>query len=145
LLSTVKEEAVMERRKGKKKSNLFFERMKDLGYEDVTDFARRSKISLSFETCRRAIHDDRQNISFQYVVVLMQALDFTTQEIGEELKRRGDKHLYKLISDSGKGVLLNSQEKLIIDRLREQADLVPIVTTIVTLREKKGKKEKEEG
>jgi hypothetical protein len=126
----------MEKKKGKGKAkNLFYQRMKELGYEDVTEFVRMSKITLSFETCRRAIYDDRQNISYEYVVILMQALDFTLPEIREELIRRGDKYLHKLISDSGKGVLLNAQEKSILDRLRKQPDLVPLVTKIVNLKE----------
>ena len=125
------------KRKEKKRDNIFSRRMRDLGYEDVTEWKRNSKVLLSFETCRRAIYGWSQSIRHDYIVRLMLVLDFTLPEIKDELLRRGDKYLHRLITDSSKGVLLNDQEKLIIEKLRKQTDLVPIVTTIVTLRDQK--------
>ena len=95
-----------------------FRRMSELGYKDVTEFVRDSKIELSFETCRRALHEGKSNIRHEHIVRLMQALDFTPQEIAEELKRRGDKNLYKLVQDSASGTALTSQERRIINKLR---------------------------
>jgi hypothetical protein len=57
-----------------------FRRMSELGYKDVTEFVRDSKIELSFETCRRALHEGKSNIRHEHIVRLMQALDFTPQE-----------------------------------------------------------------
>ena len=122
--------------------NRLYQRMLDCGYNDVTDFARRSGISLSFETCRRAIYDNRQNIRLDYVVTLMQHLDFTVSEIKNELKARGDTFLHKLIDDSGDGVILNDQERHILARLREQPELVPVITVIVDQKDN-GRKEGE--
>jgi CHASE3 domain sensor protein len=48
----------------------------------------------------------------------MQALDFTPREIAEELQRRGDKHLYKLVQDTDSGTVLSSQERRVINKLR---------------------------
>jgi hypothetical protein len=124
-------------KKQKKRDNIFNKRMQDLGYDDVTEWKRKSKVLLSFETCRRAIYEFSQSIRHDYIVRLMLVLDFTLPEIKEELLRRGDKYLHRLISDSSKGVLLNDQEKFIIEKLRKQTDLVPIVTTIVGLRDLK--------
>jgi len=124
-------------KKEKKRDNIFSRRMRDLGYDDVTEWTRNSKVLLSFETCRRAIYEFSQSIRHDYIVRLMLVLDFTLPEIKEELLRRGDKYLHRLITDSNKGVLLNDQEKLIVDKLRAQKDLVPIVTAIVSLREAK--------
>ncbi len=101
-----------------RRNNLFYQRMLDLGYDEVTEFVRETKVRLSFETCRRAIYDNRQNINFEQIIILMQALDFTPQDIRRELKARGDKILYKLISDSKKGMVLNRQEKRVIDSMR---------------------------
>lgn len=126
----------------KKEKNLLYTRMLALGYDDVTEFARNSKVLLSFETCRRAIYDDRQNIRLDYVVVLMQFLDFTTAEIRKELLKRGDKFLHKLIDDSQKGVVLNEQETVIIKGLRDQPEMVPIVTTILGREAKGGSKKR---
>jgi hypothetical protein len=136
----LEKEGRKEMKKDQKKNNLFFKRMLDLGYDDVTEFARTSRIPLSFETCRRAIYDNRQNIRLDYIVILMQSLDFTVNEIKEELKARGDKSLHKLISDSEKGVTLNSQEKRIIDKMRKEPDLVPIIIGQINLMGRKEKK-----
>ena len=124
-------------KKENKRDNILSRRMRDLGYDDVTEWKRNSKVLLSFETCRRAIYGWSQSIRHDYIVRLMLVLDFTLPEIREELLRRGDKYLHRLITESGKGVLLNDQEKLIIDKLRKQTDLVPFVTTLVTLRDSK--------
>ncbi len=129
----------------KKERNLLYKRMVALGYDDVTEFARTSKVPLSFETCRRAIYDDRQNIRLDYVVVLMQYLDFTTAEIREELLKRGDKFLYKLIDDSKKGVVLNDQEAFIVKGLREQTEMVPVVIAILEQKAKALKEAKKRG
>lgn len=95
-----------------------YRRMSELGYKDVTEFVRDTKIDLSFETCRRALHEGRFNIRHEYVVRLMQALDFTPQEIAEELKRRGDEHLHRLVAESSSGTVLSSSERRIINKLR---------------------------
>jgi hypothetical protein len=124
-------------KKQKKRDNIFTRRMRDLGFDDVTEWKRNSKVLLSFETCRRAIYEFSQSIRHDYIVRLMLVLDFTLPEIKEELLRRGDKYLHRLITDSAKGVLLNDQEKAIIEKLRKQTDLVPIVTTILGLRSEK--------
>lgn len=102
----------------RKPVNIFFRRMVDRGFADVTEFVRYTKIDLSFETCRRAIYEDRPNIRYEYVVRLMQALEFTPQEIAEELKRRGDQHLHRLVAESTEGTTLSSEEKMLIERLR---------------------------
>ena len=124
--------------KHKKEKNMLYTRMMALGYDDVTDFARNSKVPLSFETCRRAIYENKQNMRHDYIVALMQHLDFTVPEIKEELIRRGDKCLHKLISDSEKGVPLNDQETIIIKGLRERPEIVPAILTILG-RDVKGK------
>lgn len=129
----------------KKERNILYTRMLALGYDDVTEFARNSRIPLSFETCRRAIYDDRQNIRHDYVIVLMQFLDFTTAEIKDELLKRGDKFLHKLISDSEKGVQLNDQETVIIKGLRDQPEMVPVVTTILAQKANALKEAKKKG
>ena len=103
----------------RKQANILYRRVIDLGYADVTEFVRQSKIDLSFETCRRAIYDNRQNIRYEYVVRLMQALDFTPQEIAAELIERGDESLHRLVLESQKGVVLSSQEKRLLDAARE--------------------------
>jgi hypothetical protein len=102
----------------RKQANIFYKRMVDLGYSDVTEFVRQSKIDLSFETCRRAIYDNRQNIRYEYVVRLMQALDFTPQEISKELITRGDENLHRLVLESQQGIVLTSQEKRLLDSVR---------------------------
>ena len=97
--------------------NMFFHRMQELGYEDVTEFVRRKHdLDLSFETVRRAIHDDRQTLRYDIVVRLMQALEYTPREIAQELKRRGDTHLYKLVQTehTGKGIELDPTEEHLI-------------------------------
>jgi hypothetical protein len=127
-----------EMKKNKKEKNLLYTRMLALGYDDVTDFARNSKVPLAFETCRRAIYENLQNIRHDFIVTLMQHLDFTVPEIKEELIRRGDKSLHKLISDSEKGVPLNDQETIIIKGLRERPEIVPAILTILG-RDVKGK------
>lgn len=129
----------------KKEKNLLYKRMLALGYDDVTEFARNSKIPLSFETCRRAVYDDRQNIRLDYIVVLMQYLDFTTSEIKEELLKRGDKFLHKLIDDSQKGVVLNDQETFIIKELRDQKEMVPVVIAILEQKSKALKEARKRG
>jgi hypothetical protein len=103
----------------RKPVNLLYRRMLDLGYADVTEFVRQSKIDLSFETCRRALYDNRQNIRYEYVVRLMQALDFSPQEIASELIERGDTHLHRLVLESQKGTVLTSQEKRLVDAVRK--------------------------
>jgi hypothetical protein len=55
--------------------------MKGLGYDDVTEWKRNSKVLLSFETCRRAIYEFSQSIRHDYIVRLMLVLDFTLPEI----------------------------------------------------------------
>jgi hypothetical protein len=99
--------------KPSKTGELFYKRMRALGYKDTTEFVRAAKIDLSFETCRRALHEGRFNIRHEYVVRLMQALDFTPQEIAEELKRRGDEHLHRLVESSAIASLSASEERLI--------------------------------
>jgi hypothetical protein len=118
--------------------------MEQLGFDDVTEWKRRTRIDLSFETCRRAIYEWSQNIRHDYIVRLMQALDFTLPEIKDELIRRGDKVLHKLITDSAKGTMLNDEESIIIEGLRKQPDLVPMIRTIVTLRDEKKEKTNKE-
>ena len=125
-------------KKNKKEKNLLYTRMLALGYDDVTDFARNSRVPLAFETCRRAIYENLQNIRHDYIVTLMQHLDFTVPEIKDELIRRGDKCLHKLISDSEKGTPLNDQETIIIKGLRERPEIVPAILTILG-RDVKGK------
>jgi len=125
-------------KKNKKEKNILYTRMLALGYDDVTDFARNSKVPLSFETARRAIYENKQNMRHDYIVALMQHLDFTVPEIKEELLKRGDKCLHKLISDSEKGTPLNDQETIIIKGLREQPNMVPAILTILG-RDVKGK------
>lgn len=129
----------------KKRNNIFSQRMEQLGFVDVTEWKRHAKkLDLSFETCRRAIYEWSQNIRHDYIVRLMQALDFTLPEIKDELIRRGDKVLHKLITDGGKGTLLNDEESAIISRLRKQPDLVPMVRVIVSLRDEKKEKTNKE-
>lgn len=130
----------MKKDKKKLGKNIFWKRMDALGYDDVTDFVRGTDVPLSFETARRAIYDDRQNIRHDYIVILMQYLDFTTNEIREELIKRGDLYLHKLIDDSKKGVVLNEQETIILKGLRNQPELTPVVLTIISQKDK-GKKE----
>jgi hypothetical protein len=130
----------MKKNKKEKEKNILYTRMMALGYDDVTDFARNSKVPLSFETCRRAIYENKQNMRHDYIVALMQHLDFTVPEIKEELLKRGDKCLHKLIDDSKKGVVLNEQETIILKGLRNQPELTPVVLTIISQKDK-GKKE----
>ncbi|MGD0233279.1 MAG: hypothetical protein ABSC55_01955 [Syntrophorhabdales bacterium] len=96
------------------KMNILRKRMYDLGWPELTDFVRATRLQLSFETCRRAIYDDRQNIRYEYIVRIMQALEFTPEEIAEELKRRGDENLHKLVAESTEGTTLSSEEKMLI-------------------------------
>ena len=121
----------------KKERNIFYEKMIQLGYDDVTDFHRQSKIPVSFETCRRAIYMNSQSIEKEHIVIIMQTLDFTPQEIAEELKKRGDKNIYKLVSESPKGMILTSQEKRLIDLLRKKAQprFVTLLTEMLILNE----------
>ena len=136
----------MKKDKKKLGQNILWKKMETLGFEDVTDFARamNKKLgptdSVSFETCRRAIYENKQNIRYNYLVIMMQNLDFTTDEIREELIKRGDKYLHKLIDDSKKGVVLNEQEAIILKGLRNQPELTPVVLTIISQKDK-GKKE----
>lgn len=117
----------------KKVINILLKRMYEVGYKDVTEFAKRSGVGLSFETCRRAMLEDKQNIRLEYVVKIMRFLDFNINDIGSELLRRGDDNLIHLISDSAKGVVLNKQEKEIIDSIRKHNKLIPIFKSIAEL------------
>jgi len=134
----------MKKDKKKLGKNSFWKRMDALGYDDVTDFVRGSNVPLSFETARRAIYDNRQNIRLDYIIILMQYLDFTTSEIRDELINRGDKYLHKLIDDSKKGVQLNEQETIIIKELRDQPEMVQVVMTILGQKNKARKEAKKE-
>ena len=122
------------------KANIFYTRMRDLGYKDLTEFRKDTKISLSFETCRRAINEGRRTLSPHVVVELMQTMDFTPEEIAKELKARGDKFVYKLVGASAKGSVLNERESELIDILRNPSDpeLFDAIMTIVR-RAKKGR------
>ena len=109
--------------------------MKALGFKDLTEFKKASKTKLSFETCRRAINEGRRNLMPHVVIELMQSMDFTPEEIAAELKARGDKHVYKLVGASSKGMVLSDREKELIDTLRATTDpaLFDAVTGIVWL------------
>ena len=122
------------------KANIFYTRMRALGYKDLTEFRKDTKISLSFETCRRAINEGRRTLSPHVVVELMQTMDFTPEEIAKELKARGDKFVYKLVGASAKGIVLNERESELIDILRNPSDpeLFDAIMTIVR-RAKKGR------
>ena len=135
----------MKKDKKKLGKNIFWQRMDALGYDDVTDFVRGTNVPLSFETARRAIYDDRQNIRHDYIVILMQYLDFTTNEIREELVKRGDKYLHKLIDDSKKGVVLNEQETFILTELRKQPNFVPIIMEQLSMKNRILKETKKKG
>lgn len=124
----------MKRREEKKQINkLFYNRMKELGFEDITSFARSSTVDISFETIRRAIHDNRHDIRYEYIVALMQSLDFTAEEIANELRARGDEHLHKLVSASAKGIMLSDQESTIITTMRKHKKLIPIMVSLCDL------------
>lgn len=109
----------------------FYDRMKLLGYDDVTQFVKRSKIDMSFETCRRIINENRQDVRYEYVVALMQELDFTPEEISFELKKRGDKHIHKLVSDSRKGTILTARQNMIFDKMKKDSSLEDLVIRVI--------------
>ena len=102
------------------KTGLLYRRMRDLGYDNITDFQKHHpELHLSFETIRRAILQDSQIIEYIIVAELMQALEATPQEIAAELERRGDHVIHRLVSDSAEGMILSSREKRIINLLRK--------------------------
>lgn len=128
----------MKKRENKRQLNkMFYDRMIQLGYADVTSFALSSEVDISFETCRRLINDDRQDVRYEYVLALMQSLDFTPQEIAAELKRRGDKHIHRLVAESAKGVILTDRQKTIFDKVRKDRTLEDLFIQII---ERDGKK-----
>jgi precorrin-6B methylase 1 len=126
--------------------NLLFKRMETLGFKDVTEFVNDTKVDLSFETCRRALREGRINIRHEYIVRIMQALDFTPQEIAAELKRRGDKHLHLLVQESLTGITLSSQERRIINKLRAASNpkLYDAVLMVINLDRQASKEEQTE-
>ena len=73
----------------------------------------------------------------EHVVIaeLMQALDFTPQEIGAELKNRGDRVIHRLISESCEGTMLTAREKKIIGMLRasKHPRLFDVLESVIVL------------
>jgi hypothetical protein len=142
-----KEEWDMKDAKEKKGIDMLA-RIKALGYESVSEWVRNNegRIHLSFETARRAILEERENIRHDYLVRILEGLEFTPQEIAEELKLRGDKHLYKLVVESQSGLVLSSHERRLINKLRmsNNPKLLDVCMSIVQLQEKKPKEEEEE-
>ena len=103
----------------KLKAGMLYTKMKEIGFENITEFVKtHPELELSFETIRRAILQDSQTIEYIVIAELMQALDFTPQEISVELQRRGDHVIHRLISDSVEGMILSSREKRIINLSR---------------------------
>ncbi len=119
-------------RRSEKIYPLFFNRMTDLGYSDITEFYADTKVDLSFETIRRAIHESRMNIRHDFVVRLMQALQFSPEEIATELKKRGDKHIWRLVAESREKLVLTGREQKIIEGLRNKDQAIySVVSSLV--------------
>lgn len=122
---------MMKKARKMQRNTMFYDRMQQLGYENITEFAKSSKTTLSFETCRRAINDSSRDVRNDYIVALMQALDFTPQEIAEELKKRGDEHLHKLVSDSKKGVVLTDRQMVVLKKMKNDKAFEDLIIAMV--------------
>lgn len=87
-------------------------------YDDLADFKRKSKCSVSSETCRRAIYEDIA-VSIGSYFRIIKALGFSPKEMTELLIARGYEDNHEILA------LIDSQDKHELDdRKRALIDLV---------------------
>ena len=69
------------------------------------------------------------------IAELMLELDFTPAEIAAELKRRGDRVIHRLISESAEGMILTAREKKIVEMLRASTHphLYDVLVSVIEL------------
>lgn len=105
----------------KKGKNPLLDKMREGGYEDLSDFRQRSGVPISHETLRVAIYEGRE-VSIPSLYIILKYLGFTPAEIKKKLKEAGDDDFSEYIGD-GAGKPLQEWEKALLGatrRLREQ-------------------------
>ena len=95
-------------------------RLKDLGYKDITDFWRQTKIGMSHETVRRALHGGKP-VSAESFIKIAANLNFSPREIAKMVgEYLGDAFWPKMISggelSDGDRVLLKIISKVFTDQ-----------------------------
>lgn len=77
---------------------LLMHRLAEQGYADVTDFWRRSKIQVSHETVRRALHGGKPTSVESFIKIAVH-LGVSKTEIADMAKNLGDNFWPRLLSD----------------------------------------------
>jgi len=110
--------------------SIFAEKL-DEHHRSVNSFWRESGLkehgAISFETVRRLIYKDDRSVNAASLAMIMHALGFARSEIIEELKRRGDGYLYRLIYEPGEE--LSAEDREGVDSLRSIGARNPTMRT----------------
>lgn len=96
-------------------------KLHELGYGDVTDFAKKTGLDkhVSFETIRRAFNSNDRPVAPPTLALILRSLLYLPSEIRNELQLSGDTIYYTLLPASEAGEELSHLEQLCLDTCRE--------------------------